>query len=146
MRRKDKVFCDNCGKFLFQDKKVLEEANKLRAEGTRADFPIKCEKCRRKTRISKNEEVEKLRKDVLRHFYAVSGTFDDKINKIFLEFDKILKQTKREIIENEVNFLKVQLSKVREIRKKVAGLQILQYPIQERIENREKEKNGIHRK
>ena len=55
---------------------------------------------------------------------------DDKGYNIFCEGKK---QGKTSAINEEIEFLKLQLERVRRLRKKIAGLQILEYPISQRL-------------
>jgi len=45
MRFKDKILCSGCGKFLFKSKKIKEEADKNRREGTRLNCDYYCKAC-----------------------------------------------------------------------------------------------------
>jgi len=54
MRNKDKIFCDNCGKFLFKlTKKQMDEVNKKRLEGTMISSNYLCKECSKRWKTNK---------------------------------------------------------------------------------------------
>lgn len=48
MRKKNKLYCDYCGKFILEDNKMKEKADKLWSEGTRLNCAYRCKECFKK--------------------------------------------------------------------------------------------------
>lgn len=85
------------------------------------------------------DEIERLKKDVCK--YCIGKEAKDMsfivILKKYLTKESELKGRKdkeKEILDDEIKFLEEYLKVVRLFRKNIAGLQRLQYPIQERLQ------------